>query len=154
MSAPLKVGDIVRVTRRNRVPGYSPGDKGWVAAGPKFLPGRAVPYYLVAMERDGWSRTVPFDEGEIVAADKDCPWEYRLMMSEGDFHKWKALQGAANDTMLRAADHLESGDAARWNQLYKDAVAKQEIANKFLESASRNLSQPKPPAKKAKKRKE
>ena len=67
MSVTLKVGDRVRVTARNRVKGYQPGDKGQVVDGPKTLPDRMEPYYLVVLERDGGLRTVPFDAGEIEA---------------------------------------------------------------------------------------
>jgi hypothetical protein len=67
MSVTLKIGDRVRVTPQSRVKGYEPGDKGNVVHGPKTLPDRTEQYYLVAMERDRWSRTVPFDADEIVA---------------------------------------------------------------------------------------
>jgi hypothetical protein len=68
MSVTLRVGDRVRVTIRSRVKGYEPGDKGHVVEGPKTLPDSTQPYYLVAMDRDSWSRTVPFDADEIEAA--------------------------------------------------------------------------------------
>jgi hypothetical protein len=67
MSVTLKFGDRVRVTIRSRVKGYEPGDKGHVVEGPKTLPDSTEPYYLVAMDRDRWSRTVPFDADEIEA---------------------------------------------------------------------------------------
>jgi hypothetical protein len=67
MSVTLKVGDRVRVTARSRVKGYEPGDKGHVVRGPKTLPDCTEPYYLVVMDRDSWSRTVPFDADEIEA---------------------------------------------------------------------------------------
>jgi hypothetical protein len=65
MGVTLNVGDRVRVTSRSRVKGYQPGDKGQVVDGPKTLPGRTEPYYLVVLERDGGARTVPFDADEI-----------------------------------------------------------------------------------------
>ena len=67
MSVTLKVGDRVRVTARSRVKGYEPGDKGHVVRGPKTLPDCTEPYYLVVMDRDSWSRTVPFDADEVEA---------------------------------------------------------------------------------------
>jgi hypothetical protein len=67
MGVILKVGDRVRVTSRSRVKGYKPGDRGQVVDGPKTLPDRTEPYYLVVLERDRWLRTVPFDAGEIEA---------------------------------------------------------------------------------------
>ena len=38
-----------------------------MADGPKSLPDGTQPYYLVVMDRDDWSRTVPFDADEIEA---------------------------------------------------------------------------------------
>jgi hypothetical protein len=67
MSDTLKIGDRVRVTPQSRVKGYEPGDNGNVVHGPKTLPDCTGPYYLVAMERDRWSRRVPFDADEIEA---------------------------------------------------------------------------------------
>jgi len=67
MSDTLKIGDRVRVTPQSRVKGYEPGDNGNVVHGPKTLPDCTEPYYLVVMDRDSWSRTVPFDADEIEA---------------------------------------------------------------------------------------
>ena len=38
-----------------------------MADGPKSLPDGTQPYYLVVMDRDDWSRTVPFDADEVEA---------------------------------------------------------------------------------------
>jgi hypothetical protein len=67
MGVTYKEGDRVRVTPRSRVKGYEPGDRGYVVDGPRTLPDGTEPYYLVVMERDGWSRRVPFDADEIEA---------------------------------------------------------------------------------------
>jgi hypothetical protein len=65
MSHPLRVGDRVRLTKRNRLGGYQPGDKGTVIRVPKAAPG-SQPYYIVAMDRDGATGTgVLFTEDEI-----------------------------------------------------------------------------------------
>lgn len=65
MPLPLKVGDRVRLTKRNRLAGYQPGDKGTVIRVPKAAPG-GQPYYIVAMDRDGPTGTgVLFTEDEI-----------------------------------------------------------------------------------------
>ena len=55
MDCPLKPGDRVRVTCRNRMCGYQPGDKGTVlsevTAGPS-----GTCYYVVAMDKAGGGR--------------------------------------------------------------------------------------------------
>jgi hypothetical protein len=65
MSDALKVGDRVRVTVRNRMAGYQPGDKGMVmrevADGPS-----GTRYYVVAMDKDDPQKTgVVFSDDEI-----------------------------------------------------------------------------------------
>jgi hypothetical protein len=67
MSITLKIGDRVRVTPHSWVKGYEPGDKGHVVNGPRTLPDCTEQYYLVAMDRDRWSRTVPFNADEVEA---------------------------------------------------------------------------------------
>jgi hypothetical protein len=65
MSRQLKLGDRVRVTARSRKEGYQPGDQGTVTHAPK-VPLHQEPYYIVAMDKDGPTRTaVVFTEGEI-----------------------------------------------------------------------------------------
>ena len=65
MSDQLKVGDRVRVTDRNRVQGYDPGDKGMVQAigsmpaiGDQF-------HYVVAMDKDNDGTATSFTSEEI-----------------------------------------------------------------------------------------
>jgi hypothetical protein len=69
MSRTLNAGDRVRVTVRNRVPGYQPGDKGTVLRGPKS-PDGDPPYYIVVMDKDGLGRT-----GVVFAVDEVEPDE-------------------------------------------------------------------------------
>jgi hypothetical protein len=65
ISQTLRVGDRVRVTGENRIPGFRPDDKGTVF-GVYTIPDGAC--YRVAMDRDGPSaRTVIFAEEEIEA---------------------------------------------------------------------------------------
>jgi hypothetical protein len=64
MSGELKPGDRVRVTVRNRMAGYQPGDKGRILGGP-HVPLGGHPYYLVAMETSMTGRPVVFMEEEI-----------------------------------------------------------------------------------------
>ena len=65
-TARLRRGDVVRVTRMNRMPHYEPGDKGTIVMGPKGL-GSARPYYLVVMDKDDPPHIVIFTEDEIEA---------------------------------------------------------------------------------------
>jgi hypothetical protein len=67
MSRTLNAGDRVRVTVRNRVPGFQPGDKGTILSGPKS-PDVDPPYYIVVMDKDGLQRT-----GVVFAADEVEP---------------------------------------------------------------------------------
>jgi hypothetical protein len=46
----LRPGDRVRVTRKSRLPGYRPGDRGWVRAGPEKVAGSELRFYLVAFK--------------------------------------------------------------------------------------------------------
>jgi hypothetical protein len=68
MRATLKVGDRVRVTSRNRVKGYQPGDKGVVLEGPTAYAGSSDTSYIVAMDKDG-----PGVTSTIFAADEIEP---------------------------------------------------------------------------------
>jgi hypothetical protein len=65
MDCPLKPGDRVRVTSRNRMHGFQPGDKGVVlreiVAGPS-----GAYYYVVAMDKGSSSQSgVVFSDDEI-----------------------------------------------------------------------------------------
>jgi hypothetical protein len=65
MSRSLKPGESIRVTVRNRMAGYQPGDKGTVmrevADGPS-----GTRYYVVAMDKDDPQKTgVVFSDDEI-----------------------------------------------------------------------------------------
>jgi hypothetical protein len=61
----LKPGVRVRVTARNRMPGYRAGDKGTVTAGPITVTGGKKPYFIVAMERHPDGIRATFHAGEI-----------------------------------------------------------------------------------------
>jgi hypothetical protein len=65
MSIPLKVGNRVRVTAANCVPGYYPGERGTILRTPP--PGATViPYFIVAMDKDRpGTAGVVFAEHEI-----------------------------------------------------------------------------------------
>ena len=63
----LRQGDVVRVTKANRMQRYQPGDKGMIVMGPKGL-GSARFYYLVTMHKDDPLRIVIFTEDEIEPA--------------------------------------------------------------------------------------
>ena len=60
----LRQGDVVRVTKANRMQRYQPGDKGMIVMGPKGL-GSGQLYYLVMMYKDDPQRIVIFTEDEI-----------------------------------------------------------------------------------------
>jgi hypothetical protein len=65
MDCPLKPGDRVRVTNRNRMHGYQPGDKGTVLRELTAGPSGAY-YYVVAMDKDDLSKSgVVFSDDEI-----------------------------------------------------------------------------------------
>jgi hypothetical protein len=65
MSYQLKPGDRVRVTVRNRMAGYQPGDKGTVLRVSESAAG-GERYYCVAMDKDDATHTgAVFTEGEI-----------------------------------------------------------------------------------------
>ena len=65
-TARLRRGDVVRVTRVNRMLRYEPGDKGTIVMGPKGL-GSARLYYLVVMDKDDPLHIVIFTSDEIEA---------------------------------------------------------------------------------------
>ena len=60
----LHKGDVVRVTRANRMSRYEPGDKGMIVMGPKGL-GSGRLYYLVLMDKDDPLHLVIFTDDEI-----------------------------------------------------------------------------------------
>ena len=60
----LQKGDLVRVTRLNRMRRYAPGDKGLIVMEPKRLGGERL-YYLVMMHKDDPPCIVVFAEDEI-----------------------------------------------------------------------------------------
>ena len=64
MSAQLKPGDRIRVTARNPMHGYLPGDKGTVVD--EVIDLRGARYYLVAMDKADPSKPgVIFSDDEI-----------------------------------------------------------------------------------------
>ena len=66
MSKGLNVGDRVRVTPRNRVAGYQPGDMGTVVRGASTATITGERYYTVIMDKDEPDATgVVFAEDEI-----------------------------------------------------------------------------------------
>jgi hypothetical protein len=68
MSRTLRVGDRVRVTDRDLIYGYQPGDKGTVVRITASADGRRR--YLVAMDKGQLDATgMLFTDGEIEAAD-------------------------------------------------------------------------------------
>jgi hypothetical protein len=65
MACPLKPGDRIRVTVRNRMHGYKPSDKGVVLREIIAGPSGAF-YYVVAMDKDAPSKSgVVFSDDEI-----------------------------------------------------------------------------------------
>jgi hypothetical protein len=64
----LRAGDLVRVTRVNRMPRYEEGDKGMVVMGPNELGGELL-YYLVMMYKDDPPCFVIFAADEIESDD-------------------------------------------------------------------------------------
>jgi hypothetical protein len=66
MSLTLKLGDRVRVTRANRLPGYHPGDRGRIVGVVPNPIGGTTPRYTVAMDKNSPSaEPALFAEGEI-----------------------------------------------------------------------------------------
>jgi hypothetical protein len=61
----LKPGDRVRVSRGTRVPGYLPGERGEVRAGPEVVVGTGQRYYFVTVRRPSGPATAVFAEHEI-----------------------------------------------------------------------------------------
>jgi hypothetical protein len=68
MSRGLNIGDRVRVTLRNRMAGYQPGDKGTVMRGASTSPVTGERYYTVVMDKDE-----PAATGVVFAADEIEP---------------------------------------------------------------------------------
>ena len=65
MEREFKLGDCVRVTGRNRMHGYQPGDKGMVLRRVVTGPSGAC-YYVVVMDKDDGSKSgVVFSDDEI-----------------------------------------------------------------------------------------
>jgi hypothetical protein len=64
VSQGLKPGDRVRVTVRNRVTGYQPGEKGTVQR-EVVSTSRGTLYYLVSMDKDD-----PSNSGVVFADDE------------------------------------------------------------------------------------
>lgn len=67
MRLALKKGDRVRVTVRNRLVDYLPGDAGEIVAGPEALPNDRRRYYLVMIRKQGHCMPAVFAEDEIEA---------------------------------------------------------------------------------------
>jgi hypothetical protein len=66
MSLTLKLGDRVRVTRANRLPGYHPGDRGSILGVVPNPIGGITPSYTVAMDKNSPSaEPALFAEDEI-----------------------------------------------------------------------------------------
>jgi hypothetical protein len=65
MSRRLAIGDKVRVTARNRVRHYQPGDKGRILSGPEVLFEGGMRYYLVSMDKEDPRGWIVFAEDEI-----------------------------------------------------------------------------------------
>jgi hypothetical protein len=61
----MTIGDTVRVTARNRVRHYQPGDRGRILSGPEVLFEGGMSYYLVAMDDDDTGGWIVFAEDEI-----------------------------------------------------------------------------------------
>jgi hypothetical protein len=61
----LKPGDWVRVSRGSHVPGYLPGERGEVRAGPEVVVGTGQRYYFVTVRRPPGPTTAVFAEHEI-----------------------------------------------------------------------------------------
>jgi hypothetical protein len=67
--SPLTKGDRVRVTGRNRMYGYQPGDKGTIVCEAVRAPGNTR-YYLVAMEKDNPAHAGVVFNAEEIEADE------------------------------------------------------------------------------------
>jgi hypothetical protein len=63
----MMIGDAVRVTTRNRVRHYRPGDTGKILSGPEVLFAGGMRYYLVAMDKEDSGGWIVFAEDEIEA---------------------------------------------------------------------------------------
>jgi hypothetical protein len=67
MSRELRKGQRIRVTGRNRLPDYDPGDRGTVSA-TYALPTTIERFYVVAMDKDH-----PAHSGAVFAEDEIEP---------------------------------------------------------------------------------
>lgn len=61
----MKPGDQVRVTWKNRLAGFLPGDRGKILAGPEDDAASMPRFYYVAVQKFQASRVVVFTEDEI-----------------------------------------------------------------------------------------
>jgi hypothetical protein len=69
MSRELSKGQRVRVTDKNRIPGYAPGDRGTVTAA-YSVPASGERHYIVAMDKDHPAHSgAVFTEDEIEPED-------------------------------------------------------------------------------------
>ena len=68
MSRQLNLGDRVRVTSANTMPGYQPGDAGTVKDGPHPA-ANGGHYYIVHMDNDVGGSPIVFMTEEIEVAD-------------------------------------------------------------------------------------
>jgi hypothetical protein len=69
MSRVFSVGTRVRLTARNRMHGYQPGDKGTIVREVISAP-RGTLYYLVAMDKDGLTKTGSVFTDEEIERDE------------------------------------------------------------------------------------
>jgi hypothetical protein len=69
MSRELVAGTRVRLTARNRMHGYHPGDKGTVLREVTSTP-RGTLYYLVAMDKDDLTKTGSVFTAEEIEVDE------------------------------------------------------------------------------------
>jgi hypothetical protein len=67
--SPLKKGDRVRITVRNRMYGYQPGDKGTIVREAIRAPS-GTRYYLVAMDKDNPTHAGVVFNAEEIEADE------------------------------------------------------------------------------------
>lgn len=72
MSRELVAGTRVRLTACHRMHGYQPGDKGTVLRQVTSTP-RGTLYYLVAMDKDGLTKTGSVFAAEEIEVDEGTP---------------------------------------------------------------------------------